>query len=609
MMYLFLLILSYTTLSDCLMKSRLVNLPTNCRDETPIDKEHVECPFRRNELRVDHLQRRELTKLCRPKGQEDDHIEGYVCKVQTWRTTCLETWYFTTYVKYDVVEETPTPSDCFKELERIRHGVPAVPYFAPSVCYWNAENTIRVTLTTLTPHNVIEDPYNLKLLDPSFPGGICNGTRSGFCYMKNERSLWIPSSSSHSKHCQWKGWECVTAHILNSWDESRVNQDVLVDSTVIEAPEIGRIGIYDACQMTFCNVTGIKLATGEWWVPHDYDDKFRKSFDRLRHCSSDEKIGVRNHVDKTLFEELDIKAELEHQRCIDALMKLRNGESLNALEMSYFAPTTPGLGYAYRFVQQKKVYSYCIGYADSYDYRICKKYYTQKKGRAYGGYYNFTKTILGTIVRGLCDYKTVQIPMQIAGIRESRMSRSSLWRLPLTNETMEIHLKNYSWSLLENEQTNSIYNLSWNGFIQKGGDYIINAFSLYDGLLRDIQVAKLEVMSVEHPHVIEDHELVDPIIKHISDNSKLDRTDVVDEIEKKGKGILLTIKGWFSGLSQIVRWGLWIIGGLITVYSMYKINKLIKEKGKKRSEDNFHSGLEALTNQNMSGPYERPFFS
>ncbi|AEI17633.1 G gene product [Kotonkan virus] len=568
---------------------RIANLPFNCENEHSIPVEAIDCPVRRNELKVENLKQGGEHRVCKPKLSTDDHVQGKLCRIQQWKTKCTETWYFTTYIEYEVVDVMPNKIECAKEWERTKAGFPIIPFFPPAVCYWNAENVISETFVTLVDHPVLQDPYNSEVIDPIFYGTRCSPINSfdshWFCKSVNNLIMWMSDKDQlRSPHCDIKTWDCIVVKAYVAWDEDHNTHNYLRNTKVWESPDIGRVGLYDACKKRFCGVDGIRLNNGEWWFLEREENYYGFDYRGMRNCRAEETIGVRTHVDRTLFEEIDIKLEIEHSKCIDVLIKLRSGITISPFELGYLAPSSYGKGYAYRFEQETKNIYQCFPKIEKVpqikyitdDLKNCKDNKTRYAR-------TITQTKIGNYKRALCNYKNVFIP-------ETKQDQQAgydikMWTFAGTNDSIKEHIENNSWSPFKSQSGNN-YTIGWNGMIKLNtGRYLINTYALLDGLIHEAQLSALEVKSFQHPvyqnfddfakwlngsSIYEERELLD--------DSHLERTDVIKSAGEKIKGIYHNIVGWFSGVTSIVRWILWGVGAIVTVYVILKIRRVIKNK-------------------------------
>ncbi|AIR95561.1 glycoprotein [Koolpinyah virus] len=576
---------------------RIANLPFDCENEHEIPVEAIECPTRKKELKVDHLKEGREHRICKPKLSTDDHVKGKLCRIQKWKTKCTETWYFTTYIEYEVVDVMPNKIECAKEWERAKAGFPIIPFFPPAVCYWNAENVISETFVTLVDHPVLQDPYNSEVIDPIFYGTRCspinNFDSHWFCKSVNNLIMWMSDKDQFkSPHCDIHTWDCIVVKTYVSWDEDHDTHKYLRNTTVWESPDIGRVGLYDACKKEFCGVEGIRLNNGEWWFLEREENYYGFDYKDLRKCKEGETIGVRTHVDRTLFEEIDIKLELEHSKCIDVLIKLRSGIAISPFELGYLAPSSYGKGYAYRFEQETKIIYQCYPRID----RVPQiKIVTDNAQNCSDGKMRYMRTFnqtrVGKYKRAVCMYKNVFIP-------EAQQDKEAgydigKWQFAGSNDSIEGNISKNGWSNFRS-QSGSEYQIGWNGMIKlTSGRYLINTYALLDGLLHEAQLSALEVKPFDHP--VYHH--MDDFIKWLNgssineerdllDDSRLERTDIIKSAGEKIKGVYHNIVGWFSGVTSVIRWVLWGIGAIVTLYVIIKIRRVMKKKNNENEGKN-----------------------
>ncbi|UNP42120.1 virion transmembrane glycoprotein [Porcine ephemerovirus 2] len=578
---------------------KIALLPVNCSNPINIRPEDVICPPRYNELDTNKIKDTdEVLTACRPKNKEDDHIKGKTCRVTTWRTTCTETWYFTTQIDYTIVEEEPGNVECILEYERLKKGNPAVPYYPPSVCYWNAVNTVKVKFVTVLDHPVLEDPYTLEVIDPLFNGQRCsyNDSFDGyrFCDTKSRFISWFaPKSEFRSSHCFIENWDCQTVKRSIGVDIDHHDFSKIHESEVWESPDIGRIGVYDACKMKFCGYWGVRLATGEWFNIRGRTNNVSLNTLVQRECEKNTTIGVRNHIDRTLFEELDVRLEFDHSQCIQTLIKLRNRERISPLELGYLNPSNEGKYFAYlvNYTTQPKII--CTNKIEDVkdNQTKCTEGIFQQIG------YRFEQPVM-SIKRGLCEFKNVVLNSRNSADGGYYLENDTVISYARDKQSFKIKEFYDPEKPIHTEYTSYThkYNLTWNGILvgrRTRNDtesdvrrkYYLPTFSPLDSLIPTIQSAKLEVTTIDLLRVKKLYIDENNQIWHLEDHQTLERVDVVEKVEEGVSKIFHTVSGWFSGAGKLIQWCLWTVGLLVVCWVLVRIYQVRRTKRQDKNKE------------------------
>ncbi|UNP42110.1 virion transmembrane glycoprotein [Porcine ephemerovirus 1] len=567
---------------------KIALLPLNCSKVTQISHNDVICPPRRNELDTSQLRTTDKVIVgCRPKNKADDHIPGKICRVTTWRTTCTETWYFTTTIDYSIVEDTPGDVQCITEYERLKTGLPDVPYYPPSICYWNAQNTVSVQFVTISDHPTLQDPYNKDVIDPIFDENRCRPrveyNEYVFCDTRRDKIKWFTHKTQFtSDHCQSENWDCQAIKQSSGVDIDHNNYNKIHETEIWESPDIGRIGVYDSCYMKFCDKLGIRLVTGEWYYIKNQNNQ---SIHHIAHkeCPPNSTIGVRNHIDRTLFEELDVKLEFEHSQCIQTLIKLRNKENISPLELGYLSPSNEGTFYAY-LVEYKKIPKIICstGIQNATNGPKCKdsRYRYEEMG------YVFDQPQL-SIKRAKCEYRSIVInggSSMDGGYALEKDHRISYAKNRQKFNILDFYDENKTEHYYKYGTKDHQYNLTWNGILVSNRitnygrnhtiykKFYLTSFSALDSLIPTVQSAKLEVSTINIDRVKRLYIDEQNQVWHLEDHDVLKRVDVVETIEDGVGKVIHTVTGWFSGAGKMIQWFLWGVGLLVVIWILVKIH-------------------------------------
>nr|QED88196.1 glycoprotein [Mavingoni virus] len=563
-----------------ILAGRIVNIPVDCKGEREISKLEVRCPIRRNELSVRNLREYEHREtICRASLRDSDSVEGYLCVKQRWITKCEETWYFTTYTSYRIEERSATYAECLQALNTKNKGKSILPFYVPSTCYWNMINEQYEDFIILTDHPIYENPHDGKFYDSLFLSP-CQITNERLCATKHDSILWIPKniSNPHSEHCNIRRWECLAVKVFEDFDFETGKKEL-----VIEAPELGRWSLGSGCKMSFCYHKGVRFPDGEWWAYHEGSSI---GLQELRNCEPNELAGYRSHLSLEMFDELDIQAQMEHERCLRTLEKIQDEEPISILDMSHLSPSSPGKDYAYRFEYETKVHHKCLDYNMSYSKPNCNRLFTDDEGTG-GGYYNWTASHLKTIKRAHCQY--------VSGIE----NETGIWLETYHGgkpRFQEINLTEFKREkIVSRDEDRNIGYVSWNGITTNCSisehdncKIIVPTLSVQNQMIDEVQVAKFEIVSYKG-YVMEQKLMQDELSRIILDSpiideEKIKRVDFIDKLKEGGSYIISGVMGWFTGIGKVVKWAIWIIGGIVSAWAIWKLRKLIVKTNSKNQD-------------------------
>ncbi|AEI17644.1 virion transmembrane glycoprotein [Obodhiang virus] len=596
--------ITYMSLINSAICEKYVTIPINCNGEVEINKMDVMCPNRYNVLSTNHLFKgEEVETFCRPSLRENDLLDGYLCRKQKWEVTCTETWYFVTDVQYQIIEEVPTVTECLEEKERKLQGEYIPPYYPPTNCIWNAVDKQYRTFIILIEHPVIEDPISMKLMDSKFnkPCDPVHG-KVTTCDTYNPLVKWVSKETNgYSLHCQIKSWECIPVKLHHSYED-------VLDKLYLESPDFGVVDASKICNMSFCGHEGILLENGEWWsiyrsgFTNGYLQNHKSINNRIESCS-DRKPGYKLTKLDTTYMDLEFEIELEHEKCLGTLEKLQNGEYVTPLDLSYLSPSNPGTNYAYRFEYKNKTVDKCVQLEYTYEAGDCKIMFDGREG--HGAYYNWTTIKLDKIKRAVCEYHTFSFDLKN---KKHTYSDKDDPRIQINKTFVETVLK--STPLIgRNEEHEG--NMSWNGIIIEQAkdseeiNVIVPSTSQYNHIVIKKLLRKLDMVDYygykfDSLSGSVSYNEIKPILR--SENvQNAERVDVIKYIKEKGSYIINGFTGWFSSLGKMVRWTIWGIGLIFSLFTLYKIITLLRKHSnlnKKEKEGQAKSTI--MTNNNSS---------
>ncbi|AEH58019.1 virion transmembrane glycoprotein G [Berrimah virus] len=568
-------VLAWIILIKLTSGSKIYNIPVNCGRLESVKLHEIKCPQRVNELSLQahhQLAKEEhYNKICRPQLKDDDHLEGFICRKQKWITKCTETWYFSTSIEYQILEVIPEFSGCNDAVKKLDQGALIPPYYPPAGCFWNAEMEQEIEFYILIQHKPFLNPYDNMIYDSRFlkPCTIEDSKKLG-CQLKDITGTWVPDIrvKEVSEHCNHQHWECITVKSF----KSELNEK----ERLWEAPDIGLVHINKGCLSKFCGRDGIIFADGEWWSIENKTNEDVQNFE-IRECVG-KKPGFRMHTDRTEFEELDIKAELEHERCLNTISKILNRENINTLDMSYLAPTRPGRDYAYLFKQTKWQEKLCLSLSSSLG--VIKNCSINWKSSTKGGMVKKDHVGIGSYERTMCEYRPFIDEnedgyIEMGELKGHKMSsHHTMLELPPSGGSQ-----------------NQKINVTLNGMIFVGENKLyLQTKSAYDGIEEYQKLIKFEVQEYDNieENLIkyEEDEKVESINLTPHENKNVSRTDIVREIQRGGRRVLSAVAGWFTSTAKAVRWTIWAVGAIVTTYAIYKLYKMVKNNSKsKNTED------------------------
>ncbi|AFR67111.1 virion transmembrane glycoprotein [Malakal virus] len=561
--------LMFFSLLSCVVGQRVYNFPFNCTEPERIKDYQIKCPIRQNELSLEahHVEVDEkIEKICRPPIKDDDHIEGYICREQHWTTKCTETWYFSTEIEYTIKETIPNQADCQKELEKLKRGISIPPYYPPAGCFWNMAQSEKITFVVLVPHKVLQNPYDMKLYDPGFLEKCdVEKAKTKGCKMKDITGLWVTNNDGKntSEHCNKDHWECIGIKSFRS--------ELNLHDRLWESPELGIMKLNKACKKNFCGYKGVILEDGEWWSYTNLADS-EIEYVHLNNCDESRLPGFRIHQDRTEFEEFDIKAEMENERCMNTLSKILNRENLNFVDMSYLSPSRPGRDYAYLFEQVSWDETFCLTWPESKKSKNCK---IDWKANRNAGLVTKKHGAIGTYYRSMCMYYQVEDTnkdgiLQKEELRDKGIPGKNRYR------TLKRSKNDYG--------EDSEFNITYNGMLVVNESFHMAVKSIYDGTedynsLLKFEVSEFDKIDLNEAYKEEEKKWNDIDLTPVSSVNR-SRSDIIKEVEKGGRKIISAVTGWFTGLAKTVRWTIWGIGSIVTIYAIWKLKKMITKKNK-----------------------------
>lgn len=554
---------------------RIYNFPFDCSEPVGIKDYQIKCPVRLNELSLEahHKEMDEkVEKVCRPQIKDDDHVEGYICREQHWTTKCTETWYFSTEIEYTIKETIPDQIDCQKELDKLKRGVSIPPYYPPAGCFWNMVQSEKIKFIVLIPHKVLQNPYDMKLYDPGFLE-ICdvNKAKKSGCRMKDITGLWVTNNDGKntSEHCNKGHWECIRVKSFKS--------ELNPEDRLWESPELGIMKLNKACKKDFCGYKGVILEDGEWWS-YTNVTYMEIQHAHLNDCDTTRLPGFRVHQDRTEFEEFDIKTEMENERCMNTLSKILNRESLNFVDMSYLSPSRPGREYAYLFEQVEWDEKFCLEWPESKKKKNCSVDWRVRKN---AGLVTKKHGAIGKFYRSLCTYYPI-----LDANKDGIIQTEELGKRSPPNETHHKTLKRNS----NDYGDSSTFITTFNGMLVVNGSFYMAAKSVYDGTedynsLLKFEVSEFDKIDMNEAYKEEERKWNDIDLTPMS-SVKRNRTDIIKEVERGGRKIISAVTGWFTGLAKTVRWTIWGIGSIVTIYAIWKLRRMIVKKNKADAQGN-----------------------
>nr|AJF40141.1 glycoprotein G [Bovine ephemeral fever virus]AJF40143.1 glycoprotein G [Bovine ephemeral fever virus] len=582
-------VLIITLLVNGIHFEKIYNVPVNCGELHPVKAHEIKCPQRLNELSLQahhNLAKDEhYNKICRPQLKDDDHLEGFICRKQKWITKCSETWYFSTSIEYQILEVIPEYSGCTDAVKKLDQGALIPPYYPPAGCFWNTEMNQEIEFYVLIQHKPFLNPYDNLIYDSRFltPCTI-NDSKTKGCPLKDITGTWIPDVrvKEISEHCNSKHWECITVKSFRS----ELNET----DRLWEAPDIGLVHVNKGCLSTFCGRNGIIFEDGEWWSIENQTESDFQNF-KIEKCKG-KKPGFRMHTDRTEFEELDIKAELEHERCLNTISKILNKENINTLDMSYLAPTRPGRDYAYLFEQTSWQEKLCLSLPDSG--RVSKDCSIDWRTSTRGGMVKKNHYGIGSYKRAWCEYRPFIDKNEDGYIDIQELNGHNMSRNHAILETAPA-----------GGSSGTKLNVTLNGmiFVEPTKLYL-HTKSIYEGIEEYQKLIKFEVMEYDNieENLIkyEEDEKFKPVNLSPHEKSQINRTDIVREIQRGGKKVLSAVVGWFTSTAKAVRWTIWAVGAIVTTYAIYKLYKMVKSNSShnKHNETDLE-GLQSITKENM----------
>ncbi|AJN08915.1 G protein [Ekpoma virus 1] len=360
-----------TTLTK-LISGDLINFPFHCTNLENIKYSNLSCPTVWETFKIKTGDKVERGSMCRPSLHTHDLEEGYLCYKDTWTTTCDESWYFSTEVKYKIIHEEVHDIDCLDALIEYKVGKLKAPFFPVATCYWASSTTESITFMMIKPHNAPLDPYSNRIVDPIIQAD--SGDNLKIYRTTFPKTRWIREvNTTLEERCNVATWECHDMTLYSGWltHPSGAFKTSLRTGLVVDSQIMGHILLRDTCKMDFCGRRGFRFPDGGWWRLTTENEVSLQDFELNDTVVPKCDDRSRNHVGYTDLDynpekiALEQKSLLKTTMCREKLAELGQGKGMSLYDTTYLIPNAPGRYPAY--------YIYPVGLNKTLETQILKE--------------------------------------------------------------------------------------------------------------------------------------------------------------------------------------------------------------------------------------------
>ncbi|AJR28541.1 glycoprotein [Nkolbisson virus] len=281
--------------------------------------------------------------ISRPRVNTFLGIKGYLCHYAKWVTRCEYTWYLSKTISRSIQPLDVTESGCQDAFKEYDAGRLVPGSFPPEACYWASTNDETVHAYTITPHEVIYDPYSNAKLDHIFLHGSCN---KDFCETSHDSTMWIAKRKGEGSVCQFVGREDV--EIIEG---AKFSLRKFQTKVWLRGPSLHNIPLDKLCKIDFCGKTGYRNQQGIWFSIDRVSWSKNHSLpirQKAVGCKPGENVAV---VDTNLPDS-DLEATIEEMmwdmNCLNALETIQHHKKVSLHDLYQIAPQKSGPGLAYR---------------------------------------------------------------------------------------------------------------------------------------------------------------------------------------------------------------------------------------------------------------------
>lgn len=309
----------------------------------PVSYKHLKCP--QYHLSFDSTIHKRLDKITvyRPIYNDNQVVEGYLCRKVTYITRCTTNWLFSSSINKIIHGLPVSKSECIIKIQSYIKDELLQERFKEPKCIWNQINDVENVVFEILLHKVKLDPYTNNLIDPLFPGGITHPNYSGTIH---DDTLWISSSN--------KTFEC-TKHIKDDgviYTASDVSERNL-------SPYIAMLHIdgykdktfKGSCQLEYCGRKGVRFTDGEWMeivLDLDMSHNLTNLISDIEPCEGNVQLKLGNqHQQEIITMDLTLET-IFRLKCEEVISKLINNFPVSPYDISFLAQAYPGPGSIYQ---------------------------------------------------------------------------------------------------------------------------------------------------------------------------------------------------------------------------------------------------------------------
>lgn len=268
--------------------------------------------------------------------------DGYVCYKYVLKSTCEESFLFTTSYKTHFERIYVSRQECEASIEGYSKGHSSIPYFPPYVCRWASVNEEISVKIHIAPLSIRYDPLDSSFVDKRFATGSC---KYDVCPFKDGKTLWL-RDKHETLDCRNGSNFTITAHLSTN------TGSFTPTSGFFSSNVIGSGNISLACKMFYCGREGIRLNSGEWFSSGADAIKntaaLQEWYKKLKPCGENNKI---REVSVEHLSELAVRSDTATAlflKCIEVKSKIMKGETINRIDLSFLTPDRPGRFMVYR---------------------------------------------------------------------------------------------------------------------------------------------------------------------------------------------------------------------------------------------------------------------
>nr|AWB14586.1 glycoprotein [Murine feces-associated rhabdovirus] len=273
--------------------------------------------------------------------EKGEKTKGFMCAKHIYRTTCTETWYFSSTVDKRIIPSQIAEIECTEAISKFKTGQIDLSYFPEPKCIWNDNNDSDNKGVSVHEVELDFNPYATTVMSNILLDGSC-GVKDDerFCKGVSDNVLiWIDGFNV-SGLCNLKTVRGYIYKYREIYHPAKFNHYVVYN------PSLKPFHILNACTTMYCNKNFVVLKSGDAFAPGSKMEMLIDS-SRLEKCPPEREVKIPS------LEEVADSIILNEDELINAVMcqnfvdRLKDVKEIRQSDLIHFFPTSPGRNAVY----------------------------------------------------------------------------------------------------------------------------------------------------------------------------------------------------------------------------------------------------------------------